>query len=221
MTQKEKNTISLTVVDSESKSKRRDAVENRERILATAELLFAEHGVQNVYMGDIAKAAGVGKGTLYRRFANKGELCLALMDVQMRDFQDGILSRMQQLSADGASKITQLDQFIDALVYFTETHSPLLCEVQREGSLMDQVGIDNARLQLPHFWQHMTISGLLRTAVTEGELSPKIDVDYIADALLSPLKADIFRFQRTVRGFSLDRISAGLRLIITGLTYIE
>ena len=86
---------------------------------------------------------------------------------------------------------------------------------------MDQVGIDNARLQLPHFWQHMTISGLLRTAVTEGELSPKIDVDYIADALLSPLKADIFRFQRTVRGFSLDRISAGLRLIITGLTYIE
>lgn len=218
MAEKEENTISLTVVDSASKPERRDAVENRARILQTAEFLFTEQGVHNVNMADIAKAAGVGKGTLYRRFANKGELCLALLDTQMRDFQNGILSRMQQLTTDGVPKLEQLDQFIDALVYFTETHAPLLCEVQREGMLMD---MDEARVQLPHFWQHMTISGLLKTAVAEGELSAGVDIDYVSDALLAPLKADIFHFQRTSRGFSLERISAGLRQIISGLSQID
>lgn len=221
MTETDKNIISLIVVDVENRAERRDAIENRERILATAESLFAEHGIANVNMADIAKAAGVGKGTLYRRFTNKGELCLALLDAQMRDFQDGILSRMQQLSADGAPKLQQLDQFIDALVYFTEMHSPLLCEVQREGPPLSQFGAATARLQLPHFWQYMTISGLLKTAVSAGELSENIDIDYVADALLSPLKADIFYFQRTVRGFSLERISAGLRLIVVGLSRLD
>jgi hypothetical protein len=62
---------------------------------------------------------------------------------------------------------------------------------------------------------------LLKTAVSAGELSENIDIDYVADALLSPLKADIFYFQRTVRGFSLERISAGLRLIVVGLSRLD
>ena len=218
MTENKENSISLTIVDAENRTERRDAVENRAKILETAVSLFAEHGVNDVNMADIAKAAGVGKGTLYRRFANKGELCLALLDTQMRDFQDGMLSRMQQLSADGTPKLEQLDQFIDALVYFTETHSPLLCVVQREGLVPTS---EDARIQLPHFWQHMTITGLLKTAVAEGELSAAVDIDYAADALLAPLKADIFRFQRSVRGFSLERISAGLRMIVHGLSQID
>ncbi len=218
MAEKKERTISLTVVEEGSKAERRDAAENRVRILQTAEFLFAEHGVENVNMADIATAAGVGKGTLYRRFANKGEVCLVLLDSQLREFQDGMLSRMQQLSSDGMPKLEQLDQFIDALVYFTERHAPLLCVVQREGMLL---GSEDTRMQLPHFWQYMTIKGLLQTAVSAGELSPRIDIEYTSDALLAPLKADIFRFQRTVRGFSLERISAGLRLMVVGLSQIE
>ena len=196
------------------KSERRDAAANRELILHTAEKLFTKHGVNEVTMADVAQVANVGKGTLYRRFANKGKLCLALMDTQMSDFQNGMLARMQQLTSQGVPKLEQLTQFLDSLVYFTEAHSPLLCVVQREGLLQ---GVDNETLQLPHFWQYMTISGLLKTAVSENELSPDIDTDYLADALLASLKTDIFRYQREVRGFSLERISAGLRMLIDGL----
>ncbi|MCP4363037.1 MAG: TetR family transcriptional regulator [Chloroflexi bacterium] len=204
--------------DDDGRSERRDAVANRARILATAEKLFAEQGVANVNMADIAQATGVGKGTLYRRFANKGELCLALLDSQMSEFQDSMLARMQVLTADNVSKLKQLDQFIDALVYFTDAHSPLLCEVQREGLLP---GLDNNRLQMPHFWQHMTVSGLLRSAAANGEIPPDLDIEYLADAILAPLKVDIFRFQQEVRGFSLVRISAGLRLLIASLPYVS
>lgn len=207
----------IQAVEDDGRVERRDAAANRARIMATADALFAEKGVAQVNMADIALAAGVGKGTLYRRFANKGELCLALMDAQMVEFQDTMLMRMQQMTESGVPKIEQLAHFIDALVYFTDTHSPLLCEVQREGLLQ---GLDNNRAQLPHFWQHMTVSGLLKSAVHAGEIQSDIDTDYIADALLAPLKVDIFRFQKEVRHFSLERISAGLQTLVIGLANI-
>ena len=203
--------ITLNLIpDQPERSERRDAAQNRARILATAEKLFAERGVENVSMADIAKATCVGKGTLYRRFTNKAELCLALMDSQMRDFQDGMLSRMRQLTLQNVSQLEQLDQFLDALVHFTDTHAPLLMVVQSEGLLEGSV----MNTQRPHFWQYMTVRGLLQTAVAARELPTTVDVDYMADALLAPLHASIFRFQRQGRGFSLERISAGLRSIV-------
>lgn len=60
---------------------RRDAVANRERLLAAARELFAEQGFE-VTLDDIARYAGVGVGTAYRRFANKGELLDALFAEQ-------------------------------------------------------------------------------------------------------------------------------------------
>lgn len=200
------------------RQERRDAAANRARILQTAEKLFAEHGVANVNMADIAQAAEVGKGTLYRRFTNKAELCLALMDSQMIDFQNGMLTRMQQMSQQNMPKMGQLDQFLDALVYFTDAHAPLLCEVQRAGLLQE---MEPEGLELPHFWQYMTVNGLLRAAVASGELASSLDIDYLADALLSPLKADLFYYQREARGFSLERISAGIRLLLAGLSHYK
>ncbi|MEZ4512615.1 MAG: helix-turn-helix domain-containing protein [Chloroflexota bacterium] len=198
-----------------SKGERCDAAANRKLILATAEKLFAQHGVENVNMAQIAQEAQVGKGTIYRRFANKADLCLALMDSQMADFQNVMLERMRKMTAENVTPLEQLDQFLDALVYFIEDHAPLLCEVQREGLL------GTYDLQVPHFWLHMTTSGLLRQAIEVGELAPQLDVEYIADALLASLRANVFRFQRQVRGFSLERISAGLRTLVAGLRFSE
>ncbi|MFQ5400010.1 MAG: TetR/AcrR family transcriptional regulator [Anaerolineae bacterium] len=196
------------------RSERRDAAENRARILATAEQLFAERGVETVNMADIAQAAGVGKGTLYRNFANKAELCLALMDAHLAEFQNETLEQMRQMTMNGVPRLQQLGQFLDRLVYFTDTHLPLLCEVQREGLLQEHAA---AELQRPHFWLHMTVSGLLQAADAGGELEPGVDISYTADALLAPLNSSIFRFQREVRGFSPARISAGLRRLVAGL----
>lgn len=204
-------------VGAPTRTERRDAAANRARILEAAEELFARHGVANVTMADIAQAAKVGKGTLYRRFANKGELCLALLDSQMTEFQNKVLARLQQMAAEGVPKLEQLAHVLDLLVYFTDIHTPLLTEVQREGLLQDT----GNSLQLPHFWQHMTVSGLLKAAASNGEISPHLDIEYLADALLSPLKADVFRFEREVRGFTLERISAGLRVLGAGLACVE
>lgn len=202
----------ISAEETPHRHERADAAANRELILRTAEALFAERGVEEVTMAEIAQAAGVGKGTLYRRFANKPELCLSLMDEQLLSFQEQILASLREASTRPDPLIDQLCFFLDALVHFIDIHLPLICEVQSAGLLAGTHDHEN-----PHFWQHMTIKGLLNTAVQSGELSPLVDVDYTADALLAPLRAKLFRFQREARGFSLERISAGLQDLARGL----
>lgn len=188
---------------------RSDAAANRALILRTAERLFRERGVENVCMAEIAEAAGVGKGTLYRRFANKGVLCLSLMNSQLTEFQDGMLARFQSLTAQEIPYLEQLAQFLEGLVEFTEVHSPLLLEVARGDMVQESV-----RLNLPHFWQYMTVRALLRSAVRNGEIAVDLDYDYLGEALLAPLQVDYYRFQRYSRNYSTDRISAGLRSLV-------
>jgi AcrR family transcriptional regulator len=66
---------------------RRDAERNRQRILAAARELFAERGLE-VTLDDIAHAAGVGVGTVYRRFPDKDELIEALFEVRIGEVVD-------------------------------------------------------------------------------------------------------------------------------------
>src|SRR5690349_7732936 len=63
---------------------RADAERNRQRLLVAATELFAERGV-DVTLDDVARHAGVGVGTAYRRFANKEELIDALFEQRIDD----------------------------------------------------------------------------------------------------------------------------------------
>ena len=65
-----------------SRSLRKDAELNRQRILAAADDLFAKYGL-DVTLNDIAHHAGVGVGTAYRRFANKQQVIDALFDQRL------------------------------------------------------------------------------------------------------------------------------------------
>ena len=58
---------------------RRDALRNRERIVAGARALFAERGLE-VSVEDITRRAGLGMGTLYRHFPTKEELIDAVLE---------------------------------------------------------------------------------------------------------------------------------------------
>jgi AcrR family transcriptional regulator len=72
---------------SPTRSLRRDAAANRDRLLAAASDLFAERGL-DVTLNDIAHHAGVGVGTAYRRFANKAEVIDALFEQRVQQIAD-------------------------------------------------------------------------------------------------------------------------------------
>src|SRR4051794_10672121 len=70
---------------------RADAARNRRRILAAAERLFEARGVEEVSMDAIACEAGVGKGTLFRRFGDRAGLMHALLDEREAAFQESLI----------------------------------------------------------------------------------------------------------------------------------
>jgi AcrR family transcriptional regulator len=195
---------------------RSDAVANRQRILEATRQLFAEQGPEAISMTDIVQAAGVGRGTLYRHFPNKAELCLAVMDGQTAEFQNDVLDRLRQMTAANAPAMEKLDYFLDRLVYFTEAYTPLLREVQRQ-----DIQHFEKKGGAPQNWQQATVSGLLRMAVASGEILADQDIDYLTDAILAPLNAHLFHFQRVEKGYLPERISAGLRDFVARLRLLS
>ncbi|HEX3802653.1 MAG TPA: TetR family transcriptional regulator [Solirubrobacteraceae bacterium] len=66
---------------------RKDALRNRQRVLEAADAMFREHGVE-VSVGEIADAAGVGRGTLFRNFRNKDALIAAVLAERLSEVLD-------------------------------------------------------------------------------------------------------------------------------------
>jgi AcrR family transcriptional regulator len=186
-------------------SERSDAARNRRKILRAARVLFDERGVTGVTMEEIARASGVGKGTLYRRFPHKGFLCQALLDEPTRGLQERTLAL---LSEPGKSALERLDLFLGLVVEFTEENLDLLY-----GGNEPLCGADRLeRFSHPAYdWRRSTVLGLLRAAAREGEVDPGLDLEYLATALLAPLDLDLYYYQRRVQGLPAERIGNGLR----------
>jgi AcrR family transcriptional regulator len=206
------DSIPLTVSEPEDgRSERSDAVANRALLLRVARDLFTEKGPENVSIADIVQAAQVGRGTIYRHFATKGELCLALIDAQLRQFQNEMLAYFQLMTVEKKTPLEKLAAFLVRLLQFIDANMPLMLEIQRQG-------IYYFGKMEPQAWQVETVRGLLQTAVDTGEADPQLDIPYTADALLAPLNAPLIHFQLTERHYSLIRITNGIQTLITQLT---
>ncbi len=175
---------------------RADARRNRERILCAAARLIERDGIECVSMDDVAAEAGVGKGTLYRRFGDRSSLLRALVSEPEQAFQDSCIRGDAPLGP-GATPEERLHAFGEGLLHFLDRHAIYL----RAGELMG----GGKRYGHPVFaFYHTHMSLLLRQAL--GDVP---HLDYLVDALLGPLAAEPFLYQRDLRGLSLDEICAG------------
>ncbi|WP_340384676.1 TetR/AcrR family transcriptional regulator [Streptomyces sp. SS7] len=94
---------------------RADAVRNRARLLEAAAWLVAERGAEHVTMHEVAQVAGVGKGTLFRRFGDRNGLLLALLDEVEAEFHEAYTSGPPPLGP-GAPASDRLTAFGHALI---------------------------------------------------------------------------------------------------------
>src|SRR5947209_8686178 len=106
-------------------SERADASRNRQTILCTARRLFEEQGVDCVSMDAIALAAGVGKGTLFRRFGDRASLVRALLEESEARFQESFI-RGEPPLGPGAPPADRLVAFGHALLDLTQDYGPLV-----------------------------------------------------------------------------------------------
>lgn len=190
---------------------RRDAAESRRKVLGAARSLFAERGVEAVSMYEIGREAGVGQGTLYRRYEHKGALCLALLYESTEYFAEEVRKRLEE----GEEPVLgQLEYLLTRLAQFNEENAPLL------GAIRDAAGGSRrfAPYQNPFYqWLRATVAILLERGIERGEI-PALDVEYSSDAILAPLNIDLYLFQRRELNMEPERITSSLRnLLLDGL----
>ncbi|MDQ4129251.1 MAG: TetR/AcrR family transcriptional regulator, partial [Actinomycetota bacterium] len=180
-------------------------------VLDTARGLFKSRGVDGVSMYEIGRAAGVGQGTLYRRFEHKGALCSALLAEQVEDFYEETWERVE---TEGRPALARLAWFLDRLAGFNERNADLL------GAIRDSAG-GQRRVEMyrnPFYgWLRGTVVALLRRAEEEGELGPDLDLECVADTLLAALNIDLYLYQRRELGMGRGRIMRSLQGLLDGL----
>ena len=179
---------------------RSDAARNRELILAAARRLFDEEGPAAVSMDRVAEQAGVGKGTLYRRFGDRAGLALALLDARECEFQEQVIRGPAPLGP-GAPPVERVVAFGHAWLDILDTHGDIV--------LAAESGPVGARFRGSVYASHRTHLELL-----VAEADPEADAGYLADALLSALDSQLVLFMRTDRGRSLDEIKAGWEQLV-------
>ncbi|MFD5318304.1 TetR/AcrR family transcriptional regulator [Streptomyces sp. NPDC127098] len=103
------------------RGERADAARNREHLLSTARAMIAEHGVEKVTMDGLAERAGLGKGTVFRRFGTRAGIFRALLDDDERRFQEQVLSGPPPLGP-GADPAQRLIAYGRARVPFLLDH---------------------------------------------------------------------------------------------------
>src|SRR5688500_18339854 len=171
---------------------RADAARNRARVLAAADGLFASRGADQVTMEDIARAAGVGRATLYRRYPDRASIAVALLDEHERDLQERLLRGDPPLGP-GASPAQRLAAFYAAMVDLLERHGHL--------ALATEVGGSRYAVGAYGFWRAHVRSLLVAAGAP--------DPDVLTDILLAPIAPDLYRHQRD-SGVSPARIAATL-----------
>ncbi|MEA2438864.1 MAG: hypothetical protein QOH76_288 [Thermoleophilaceae bacterium] len=206
MEARELNVISgpqaLPNIDAEP-CERADAARNRRRILASAARLIEERGVEHVSMDAIAEHAGVGKGTLFRRFGDRSGLVMALLDERTRAFQDELI-RGEPPLGPGAPAVERLVAFGRGMLGVLEAHGEML---------------HAAELGARWVRGEAGVYALYRThlAMLVREAAPELDGEYLAEALLAPLSPETFLYLRKGRDLPLERIEAGYEQLVTRL----
>jgi AcrR family transcriptional regulator len=185
--------VQVPLADPPPRPERADAARNRARVLAAAERLFAARGASEVSMEDIAREAGVGKGTLYRRYPDRAALALALLDEHERRLQEQLLGGPPPLGP-GAPPAQRLAAFYAAMVALLDRHLDL--------ALAAETGAARYRTGAYAFWR-----AHVRALIVEAGVGDPDDV--LAELLLAPLAVELHQ-HITARGADLDALTSAL-----------
>jgi AcrR family transcriptional regulator len=182
-------------------AERSDAAANRERILCAARRVLAEHGAEGLSMNAVAAAAGVGKGTIFRRFGDRDGLTKALLDAHTIQLQNGFLFGPPPLGP-GAPAAERLEAFMRALVVFQDTHLETVLAAERSGHSGGQV--------------HGTFVLHVRRLIEQ--IDPRLDAPVVAGLLVSAVAPHNLQRLIRVNGADAARVADGVVSLMRGLT---
>lgn len=171
---------------------RRDAARNRELLLDAAKELVERCGAHAITMDAVAAAAGVGKGTLFRRFDSREGLMAAVLNHSETEWQAQVMFGPPPLGP-GGEPWERLLAFGRSRLETTLLHAELIREAGRAGS-RSYAAYSFAAMHVRYLLDQLGVTG---------------DLPLLAVALLAPLEGPILDRQVTVDGFPVDRVFDG------------
>ena len=161
-------------------AERADAARNRLHLLTTAREMLAEQGQDRLTMDGLAQRAGLGKGTVFRRFGTRAGIFQALLDDDELTFQQGVLSGPPPLGP-GASPLERLIAYGRARAGFMVGHREI-ARAALDGSQPVPVG-------------HRTPMSQVHIRVLLGQLSlDGVDLDMLTVQLAAALDGPVLLY---------------------------
>lgn len=142
---------------------RADAARNRELILQTARKCFAERGL-SVTLNDIAHEAGVGVGTVYRRFADKDSLIEALLATKFEAMNEAAARAADEVDPREALRV-----YLMGVFEFRARDRALADAIVRAGKARPSIVQERDRLETQ-------VSAIIRRAEEAGVV--RVGFDY-------------------------------------------
>jgi len=161
--------------------------ESVERILATAERLFAEHGFDAVSMHSIAEQAGVSKANIFHHFTSKNELYIAVLRHACRDAGQ----HLDDLGSDDTPLAERLGKFAHAHLASLLEHGQAMRLSLRE-LLNDDSRQSQELAEKVYGEKFARFVAILRAGQEAGELRADVDPAMVATVLLG---ANVFFFE--------------------------
>ena len=196
---------------SKDRRERKDARRNLERVLQAAHELFAEQGV-DVTIEAVARRAGVGVGTVYRRFPSKEHLFAAVSHAACADTHR-CLAEAAASTSDPIAKLRAL-----VIVHYRRSaeaaslldlHVIPTAERQHSGAQLEQ---QQLYLTLHHMLQHVIVEGQRQGIIREG------DPAVLAALCLEVLHPRVVQHLRRVVDGDVDELAEhAVRFILHGL----
>jgi AcrR family transcriptional regulator len=164
-------------------TERADAARNRVHLLATARQMLAERGADKLTMDGLAEQAGLGKGTVFRRFGSRAGIFQALLDDDERAFQDQVLAGPPPLGP-GAPPVDRLIAYGQARIAFLIEHREI-ARAALDGSQPVPAGAQTPLSQLH-----------IRVLLGQAGLGPA-DLDVLAIQLTAALDGPLLLYLST------------------------
>jgi len=172
---------------------RSDAARNREALLVAAQDIAATCGYDAVTMDAVAARAGVGKGTVFRRFQSREGLMGALLDASESAWQDSVM-RGEPPLGPGAEPMDRLLAFGRSRLQIVLQHADLIRNAGFGGANRSFAAYSFAATHVRYLL---------------GELGVRGDIALLAVALLAPLELPILDQQVRLEQIDVERIHAG------------
>ena len=185
-------------------AERRDAARNRAAILAAASRLIGERGLDAVCMEDVAAAAGVGKGTVFRRFGDREGLVQAVVAQSAEAWlaESEVLATSTDRPPD-----ERVITFVGTLFDHVMAHLPVI-------RALETVSAQGSGCDTGLALTHSRLSGLI------AQVRPYEDADFLAHALLANLRGEHLHHLVERVGLPVPQVRAGVialaRAVLTG-----